>query len=45
MNVIAEQGVRLGDTVASRPTGSLGGVVQYDYGKTVHGGPFEQIGS
>lgn len=34
--------IRLGDIVVSKPTGSSPG--QYDYGKTVRGGEFEQTG-
>ena len=30
--------IRLGDVVVSKPTGGYGGVIQYDYGKAVHGG-------
>ncbi|KAF7164158.1 hypothetical protein CNMCM5623_008848 [Aspergillus felis] len=37
--------IRLGDVVISKPTGHYSGVVQYDYGKTVSGGVFEQTGS
>ncbi|KAG2021788.1 hypothetical protein GB937_004334 [Aspergillus fischeri] len=37
--------IRLGDVVVSKPTGRLGGVVQYDYGKTVASGRFEPTGS
>jgi nucleoside phosphorylase len=37
--------IRLGDVVVSRPEGSFGGVIQYDYGKTVQRGRFEKIGS
>ncbi|KAL4935838.1 hypothetical protein BDV06DRAFT_118514 [Aspergillus oleicola] len=37
--------VRLGDVVVSKPTGSCGGVVQYDFGKALQGGVFEQTGS
>ncbi|KAI9923967.1 hypothetical protein MW887_007425 [Aspergillus wentii] len=37
--------IRLGDIVVSKPTGQLGGVVQYDYGKTVASGRFERTGS
>jgi nucleoside phosphorylase len=37
--------IRLGDVVVSRPEGQYGGVVQYDYGKTVREGRFERIGS
>lgn len=36
--------IRLGDVVVSKPTRTYGGVVQYDYGKTVAGGRFEQSG-
>jgi nucleoside phosphorylase len=37
--------IRLGDVVVSSPSGSSSGVVQYDYGKTIGGGRFEQTGS
>jgi nucleoside phosphorylase len=37
--------IRLGDVVVSKPTGSYGGVVQYDYGKTVSGGRFQRTGT
>lgn len=36
--------IRLGDVVVSKPTGIYGGVVQYDYGKTLSGGRFQQTG-
>ncbi|KAI9035596.1 uncharacterized protein KD926_003200, partial [Aspergillus affinis] len=36
--------IRLGDVVVSKPTRESGGVIQYDYGKTVTGGRFERIG-
>ncbi|KAN0070867.1 hypothetical protein V8E54_011032 [Elaphomyces granulatus] len=36
--------IRLSDVVVSKPTGILGGVVQYDYGKTVASGEFQQTG-
>ncbi|KUL82103.1 hypothetical protein ZTR_10072 [Talaromyces verruculosus] len=36
--------IRLGDVVVSKPTGKYGGVIQYDYGKTVRGGQLEQMG-
>ncbi|KAJ5919107.1 hypothetical protein N7466_010050 [Penicillium verhagenii] len=36
--------IRLGDVVVSKPTGSLGGVVHYDLGKTIAGGHFQQTG-
>src|ERR1700722_1716032 len=34
----------LGDVVVSKPTNGFGGVVQYDYGKTVASGVFQQTG-
>ncbi|GJP89527.1 hypothetical protein CBS115989_5447 [Aspergillus niger] len=37
--------VRLGDVVVSKPTAGLPGVIQYDYGKTVASGRFEQTGT
>ena len=37
--------IRLGDVVVSKPSGQFGGVVQYDFGKTVTGGEFEWTGS
>jgi nucleoside phosphorylase len=40
-----EHNIRLGDVVVSRPTGQFGGVIQYDFGKTLSGGRFERIGS
>ena len=36
--------VRLGDVVVSKPTGTHGGVIQYDRGK-IHPGEFERSGS
>ncbi|KAL2813522.1 hypothetical protein BJX63DRAFT_214835 [Aspergillus granulosus] len=36
--------VRLGDVVVSKPSGRFPGVIQYDLGKTVAGGKFEQSG-
>lgn len=36
--------LRLGDVVVSQPTGAFGGVVQYDYGKTISSGVFQQTG-
>jgi nucleoside phosphorylase/tetratricopeptide (TPR) repeat protein len=36
--------IRLGDVVVSKPVGKSSGVIQYDYGKTVQGGRFEQTG-
>ena len=40
-----ENDIRLGDVVVSQPTRQSGGVIQYDFGKTVQEGRFEQIGS
>ncbi|KOS47943.1 hypothetical protein ACN38_g1059 [Penicillium nordicum] len=39
--------IRLGDVVVSTPTSAstFGGVIQYDYGKTLHDGSFQQTGS
>lgn len=37
--------IRLGDVVVSRPTGSYSGVIQYDFGKTLHEGRFKITGS
>src|SRR5467141_146475 len=39
-----EADIRLGDVVVSKPTGHFGGVVQYDFGKTVGQGVFERTG-
>src|SRR5712664_3389640 len=36
--------IRLGDVVVSKPTGILGGEMQYEYGKTVSSGVFQQTG-
>ncbi|KAN0070708.1 hypothetical protein V8E54_010873 [Elaphomyces granulatus] len=36
--------IRLGDVVVSKPTDGFGGVVQYDFGKTVASGVFQQTG-
>lgn len=36
--------IRLGDIVVSKPTNSLPGVVQYDFGKTMHSGKFQRSG-
>ncbi|KAK2805511.1 hypothetical protein FQN51_000337 [Onygenales sp. PD_10] len=36
--------IRLGDVVVSKPTRDFGGVIQYDYGKTVRDGLFERSG-
>lgn len=37
--------IRLGDIIVSKPTGTFGGVVQYDFGKTIQGGEFVRVGS
>jgi nucleoside phosphorylase/tetratricopeptide (TPR) repeat protein len=37
--------IRLGDVVVSMPTAVSGGVIQYDYGKTLRDGRFERTGS
>ncbi|KAL2816923.1 hypothetical protein BJX63DRAFT_386694 [Aspergillus granulosus] len=37
--------IRLGDVVVSTPQGTLGGVVQYDFGKTVEEGAFQRTGA
>ncbi|CAG7916449.1 unnamed protein product, partial [Penicillium olsonii] len=37
--------IRLGDVVISMPSPTSGGVVQYDYGKTLRHGRFERTGS
>ncbi|KAL3457971.1 nucleoside phosphorylase domain-containing protein [Aspergillus heterothallicus] len=44
---VPSQGVdiRLGDVVVSKPTGAHGGVIQYDYGKTVRDGHLQRTGS
>ncbi|OHF03755.1 pfs domain-containing protein [Colletotrichum orchidophilum] len=39
-----ENDIRLGDIVVSSPTGGYGGVLQYDFGKSVEGGKFEMTG-
>ncbi|KAL3453195.1 Pfs domain protein [Aspergillus insuetus] len=39
-----EVDIRLGDVVVSKPTGTSGGVIQYDYGKTTAGGQFKRVG-
>ncbi|KAE8141360.1 hypothetical protein BDV38DRAFT_279261 [Aspergillus pseudotamarii] len=40
-----ENDIRLGNVVVSKPVGPSGGVVQYDYGKTMAGGKFGQTGT
>ncbi|KAF4921188.1 Ankyrin repeat domain-containing protein 50 [Colletotrichum fructicola] len=37
--------IRLGDIVVSQPSGTSGGVIQYDRGKTVQDGEFQRTGS
>ncbi|KAJ5737282.1 violaceus kinesin [Penicillium malachiteum] len=37
--------IRLGDVVVSIPTATVGGVVQYDYGKTLRDGYMQRTGS
>lgn len=37
--------IRLGDVVVSQPTGTSGGVIQYDRGKTIEGGEFQRTGT
>jgi nucleoside phosphorylase/tetratricopeptide (TPR) repeat protein len=37
--------VRLGDVVVGIPSGSSGGVIQFDFGKTRHSGRFQRVGS
>lgn len=40
-----EHDIRLGDIVVSKPAGTSGGVIQYDFGKTIQEGRFIQTGS
>ncbi|GES60394.1 WD-repeat protein [Aspergillus terreus] len=40
----ATNDIRLGDVVVSKPTGSSGGVIQYDLGKALVGGRFQPTG-
>jgi nucleoside phosphorylase len=40
-----EHDIRLGDVVVSKPTGTFGGVIQYDFGKTVQEDKFIRTGS
>lgn len=40
-----ENDIRPGDGVVSKPIGTFGGVIQYDFGRTVQGGRFQQTGS
>ncbi|KAF5539776.1 nucleoside phosphorylase domain-containing protein [Fusarium napiforme] len=39
-----DRDIRLGDVVVSAPEGELGGVIQYDYGKRLSNGRFQQTG-
>jgi nucleoside phosphorylase len=39
-----EHDIRLGDVVVSKPTGTFGGVIQYDFGKTIQEGKFIRTG-
>ncbi|KAL2862506.1 5'-methylthioadenosine/S-adenosylhomocysteine nucleosidase family protein [Aspergillus lucknowensis] len=39
-----ENDIRLGDVVVSTPQGTMGGVVQYDFGKTIQQGAFQRTG-
>jgi hypothetical protein len=39
-----EHDVRLGDVVVSKPTDTSGGVIKYDFGKTVQVGRFRRTG-
>ena len=40
-----ENDIRLGDIVVSQPSGTSGGVIQYDFGKTIQKGQFIRTGS
>jgi nucleoside phosphorylase len=40
-----ENDIRLGDVVVSQPTGAFGGVIQYDFGKTIQEGKFTRTGA
>ncbi|KAF3931123.1 hypothetical protein ABW20_dc0108532 [Dactylellina cionopaga] len=42
--VLPENDIRLGDVVVSKPVAESGGVLQYDFGKTVVEGKFVQTG-
>ncbi|EWC47641.1 hypothetical protein DRE_03261 [Drechslerella stenobrocha 248] len=41
----ASNDIRLGDIVVSQPSGDSGGVIQYDFGKTIEKGRFVHTGS
>ncbi|KAF3286210.1 hypothetical protein TWF970_009756 [Orbilia oligospora] len=36
--------IRLGDVVVSKPSGTSGGVIQYDFGRTLAEGRFQRVG-
>lgn len=36
--------IRLGDVIVSQPTGTFGGVIQYDFGKSIQDGEFQRTG-
>jgi nucleoside phosphorylase len=40
-----ENDIRLGDVVVSQPADTSGGVIQYDFGKTIQEGRFKRTGS
>ncbi|PYI22891.1 purine and uridine phosphorylase [Aspergillus violaceofuscus CBS 115571] len=42
--VPSQDDIRLGDVVVSKPTRDYGGIVQYDYGKTLSNNRFERTG-
>ncbi|KAF3286218.1 hypothetical protein TWF970_009764 [Orbilia oligospora] len=42
--ILPKNDIRLGDVVVSHPIPGCGGVLQYDYGKLVNTGKFEQTG-
>ncbi|KAK6517413.1 hypothetical protein TWF281_004070 [Arthrobotrys megalospora] len=42
--LLPQNDIRLGDVVVSEPMGGIGGVLQYDFGKTVQAGKFVQNG-
>jgi nucleoside phosphorylase len=42
---VPKHGVHLGDVVVSKPSGQFGGVVQYDFGKSMTDGKFSRTGS
>jgi len=42
---VPKQNIHLGDVVISKPDGQLGGIVQYDLGKSISNGNFQRTGS